>query len=226
MLLVLEFFEEFFNKVAVFLGEIVVGVQLQNLVVLFDGVLPVGFLGGGVLRGLALSDKRVRQVVGCGLAELRIRRQQGLGEMRCGFFVVAGLVGGGSGVELQLARAWLGLEFVFKNGGGLTEVPAVEFVQTGLRLRGWNERQEDSGGFGQAAAAVAGKQRKRQKNRRHGERPLVALDRLTRVEDPVLGQFHRHDALLENIPRRLGVERNIKAPGGGGDFAQAGLIEL
>ena len=101
LLLLLEVFKELFGDVAVLGGEFVIGVQSEGFVVMFESVFPISLLGIVFLGGLTFSHKGIGKVVGCVFAELLVLGEEGICEVRDGFFKVAGFVGGRSRVELE-----------------------------------------------------------------------------------------------------------------------------
>ena len=101
LLLLFEVLEELFGDVAILGGEFVIRVQAEGFFIMLEGIFPIGLLRLVLLGGLAFSNKGIGQVVGGVLAKFLILREQGIRKMGDGFFKVATLVGGRSGVELK-----------------------------------------------------------------------------------------------------------------------------
>ena len=102
--LLVEFLQEFLHDVAVFLRLFVFRVEVEGLGVLFDGVFPVRLLGRFIAGCLAAADERVGEIVGGILAQLVVLGEKRARKVGDRLFKIPEFVGGGSGVELHLAR--------------------------------------------------------------------------------------------------------------------------
>ena len=101
LLLLFEVLEELFGDVAILSSEFVIRVQAEGFFIMLEGIFPIGLLRLVLLGSLAFSNKRIGEIVRGVLAEFLILREQGIRKVGDGFFKVATLVGGRSGVELK-----------------------------------------------------------------------------------------------------------------------------
>ena len=114
LLLLLKILNQLFDDVAVLLGPGVHGIALDHGLVVLECIFPIRQLGIVFLGCLTGTDKGVGQVVGGGITDLRLGRSHCLGEIARRLLEIAGLVGGGTGIEFYLGNRFPGFEPLFK----------------------------------------------------------------------------------------------------------------